>query len=377
MRIVIPIRRYCNGEAAMNRLIGYAKGFAHYGVEVWIYFFITNKDEERLMIENPYIHIRYLWEKDGKFFKKHRVLELAKNMLIFRKEIQKEDFLFLYGRANYFFLLAWSLRKRCKVFSEITEHPNYLGTNCLRKLDVDISYIFLRSFNGLFVISNNLRQHFISKGLNERRVNVINMFVDLDRFKGVKQPINEKYIAYCGSVSKKKDGVDILIKSYAIFQNKHPEYSLYIIGGSGDDEPLDYFKNLSRELNVFNKIVFTGKIPAEKMPSLLCSASILALSRPDSLQARNGFPTKLGEYLATGVPVVVTNVGEISSFIIDGVNGIVAAESSVEDFANKLNWVANNTNEAKKIGERGKELAKNEFSNVLQSHKALELMRLL
>jgi len=377
MRIIIPIRRYCNGEAAMNRLIGYAKGFAHFGVDVWIYFFITNKDEERLLIESPYIHIRYLWEKDSKFLKKHRALELAKNMLIFRKEVHKEDFLFLYGRANYFLLLAWSLRKRCKVFSEITEHPDYLGSSFIQRLDIGVSYSFLRSFNGVFVISNMLRQHFISCGLEEKRVNVINMFVDPERFGKSLNTTEAKYVAYCGSVSKNKDGVDILIKAFALFRKEFPEYSLYIIGGRGDDEPLEYFQELSCILGIENNVVFTGKVPADRMPELLSNASILALSRPDSLQARNGFPTKLGEYLATGVPVVVTNVGEITSFIIDGKNGIIAQESSVEDFANKLSWVASNPQRANEIGARGKELVMKEFSNISQSQRALELMKSL
>lgn len=377
MRVLIPIRRYCNGSAAMNRLIGYAKGFAHYGIEVCIYFFITNKEEERCLMDIPNVHIKHLWEEDSVFLKQHRALELAKNMFNFRKEVNKGDALFIYGRANYLFLLAWSLRNRCKIFSEITEHPDYLGTSFIKKLDTFISYCFLKSFSGVFVISNALKQHFILKGLKEKRVNVINMFVDYERFEGKFQPSTEKYIAYCGSVSKKKDGVDILIKSFALFQNKFQDYKLYIIGGSGDDEPLDYFKNLAQELGVKNSVLFTGKVPAEKMPTLLCNSSILALSRPNSLQARNGFPTKLGEYLATGVPVVVTDVGEISLFIVDGVNGIIAKESNVEDFANKLIWVAKNPRKAKEIGARGKDLVKKEFSNVLQSHKALELMQSL
>ena len=47
---------------------------------------------------------------------------------------------------------------------------------------------------------------------------------------------------------------------------------------------------------------------------------MLVLARPDNIQAKGGFPTKLGEYLATGNPVVVTKVGEIPNYLIDGVN---------------------------------------------------------
>lgn len=90
------------------------------------------------------------------------------------------------------------------------------------------------------------------------------------------------------------------------------------------------------QLGVQDAVIFTGKVAAEELPNYLVNASILALSRPDSLQARNGFPTKLGEYLATGNPVLVTNVGEIPLFIKHGENGFIAEESNVDDFAKNL-----------------------------------------
>ena len=48
------------------------------------------------------------------------------------------------------------------------------------------------------------------------------------------------------------------------------------------------------------------------------------MARPDSRQARGGFPTKLGEYLATGKPVCVTKVGEITVYLEDNVSAFLA-----------------------------------------------------
>ena len=50
---------------------------------------------------------------------------------------------------------------------------------------------------------------------------------------------------------------------------------------------------------------FTGRTSPEVMPQILTDASILALARPNNVQSQNGFPTKLGEYLATGNPVAI------------------------------------------------------------------------
>lgn len=374
MKVIFPIRRYCKGAAAMNRILGYAHGFSQLGIDVWLYFFITNKYEERLSTEDPNIHVVYLWENDSHFYKKHRVLELFKNLFLFRNKIETGDTLLVYGRANYLYIIAWTLRKRSRIFCEITEHPEYQGNSLLKRLDIRLSYILLKTFNGLFVISNSLRNHFVACGLSPNKVHVINMFVDSNRFKNIKSNGLGKYIAYCGSVSRKKDGVDILIKSFARFHDSFPDYKLYIIGEKGDDEPIEYFVDLAKSLDVQKDTVFTGRISPEEMPNLLANASILALSRPNSLQAKNGFPTKLGEYLATGVPTVVTNVGEISMFIHDGINGLIAKESDVDDFAQKLIWIAKHPIESKKIGDSGKKLVEEEFSYLVQSEKVLNII---
>ena len=83
---------------------------------------------------------------------------------------------------------------------------------------------------------------------------------------------------------------------------------------------------------------------------------------------------KLGEYLATGKPVVVTNVGEIGCFLEDGVNCRLPEAGEEKDFADKMIWVADHYEEALKLGAKGKELTQKEFSSIEQSKVALDFM---
>ena len=200
------------------------------------------------------------------------------------------------------------------------------------------------------------------------------MFVDSNRFSHIVKKSDNKYIAYCGYVSIRKDGVDVLIKAFSKFHSLHPDFKLYIIGRAGFPEPLSYFIDLAEKFGVKESVVFTGEVSADAMPQLLVNAEILALARPDSLQARNGFPTKLGEYLSTGNPIVVTKVGEIPLFIKDKINGILANESDVDDFADKLIWVAEHPEQAMTIGKNGKKLVEYEFSYLEQSKIALSFI---
>ena len=373
-RIIIPVRRYVDGTAPMNRLLAYAKGFAELGVDVWLYFFITDKKEKKANIVNPNIHFVYLWENNNAVFKKIRFLGLLKNLLAFRNKIQKDDILFIAGRVNYMFAIARSIPRRIKIFCEATEHPEYNGSGVLKRINNIISLYYIKRIDGLFVISQTLKEYFISKGVKKERICIVNMFVDSNRFSHIVKNSDEKYIAYCGYVSIRKDGVDVLIKAFSKFHSLHPDYKLYIIGRAGFPEPLSYFIDLAEKFGVKESVVFTGEVSADEMPQLLVNAEILALARPDSLQARNGFPTKLGEYLSTGNPIVVTRVGEIPLFIKDKINGILANESDVDDFADKLIWVAEHPEQAMTIGKNGKKLVEYEFSYLEQSKIALSFI---
>ena len=373
-RIVIPVRRYVEGTAAMNRLLAYARGFAELGIDVWLYFLITDKLESKVNIVNNRIHCVYIWDNNNSFLKRYRGLALLKNLFSFRKVICDDDVIFLPGRAIYKFLITQKVFSRTKVFCETTEHPEYNGSGFLKKIDIIISLFFMKKIDGLFVISQSLKNYYVSKGVENQKIHVINMFVDSNRFNNIAKSTNKKYIAYCGYVSIRKDGVDVLIKAFSKVHALHPDYKLFVIGRGGFPEPLSFFEDLAEEYGVKDSVVFTGEVRAEEMPQLLVNADVLALARPDSLQARNGFPTKLGEYLATGNPIVVTRVGEIPHFIIDRENGILAEESNVEDFADKLSWVLEHPEQAKKIGNNGRKLVESEFSYLEQSKKVLSFI---
>lgn len=370
-RIILFVRRYCPGEAWTNRVLAYAKGFSEQGAEVVICFLITDKSRKQCQIDIPNVKMVNYWERDGFLTKKVRQLSFVKNLMLFIKEIKKDDMVFFYGLYKYQFWIVNHFKKRAKMFCESTEHPDAItqhNDNYKEWLKDN-----LNQHRAFFVISHSLKNYYISIGVDKERIHVINMFVDTNRFSNLKKTPSVKYIAYCGAVSYDKDGVNILIESFSKFYSNHKDYILYIIGKGVEPSVMGKLKDLAKQLEVDHSVVFTGSVSPQEMPQLLFNANILALARPDNLQAQNGFPTKLGEYLATGNPVVVTRVGEIPLFIKHKENGFLA-DPNPESFSEQLTWVADNYDQALLIGRRGRELAYNDFSYYTQSKKALDIM---
>jgi glycosyltransferase involved in cell wall biosynthesis len=218
------------------------------------------------------------------------------------------------------------------------------------------------------VINCDLKKYFAS--LTSCDICIVNMVVEPTRFEhSLKKPVDKNtIITYCGTLEGDKDGVPILIKSFAMIANKFPFAKLQLIGSLKKEMTKQRIMSLVQDLKIEDRVEFTGFVGREEMPDFLKNSDILALARPDNKQAEGGFPTKLGEYLATGNPVVITNVGEIGLFLKDGINAYVAAPDSVEKFSEKLQEALSDNNR-EQIGLEGKKLVYGEFNYLTQAKK--------
>lgn len=372
MRILLICRRYIPGEAWTNRVLAYAKGFAEQGAEVKLCYLIGDKNRSQYEIIIPGVEVVDFWLQDGFLARKNRYVSLLVNLNRCRQYIQPTDHVFVYGVESYIAKIA--LKKTKNVYGEITEHPFFAGSDerkTLSKSRVEL----LRRLQGMFVISHSLKAYFVENGIDEQKIHISNMFVDTNRFDVNRQDGGEKYFAYCGVVSKNKDGVDILLKAFCAFHQTYPDYKLYIIGRFESSQVHREIEHLVTSFSLENHVVFTGQVHPEKMPALLSNAQALVLARPNNVQSKYGFPTKLGEYLATGNPVIVTDVGEIGTFLKDRVNAIVLPPDDVNTFAYGMAWVVKHPEEAAEIGKKGRELAQTEFFYKTQSMKVFNIMK--
>lgn len=238
-----------------------------------------------------------------------------------------------------------------------------------------IKYIY-KCFDGMIIMTKPLYNFFKTRVKRNAKLIIVPMTVEPERFANNQTKVNElsKYIAYCGYMGGNKDGVPILIDAFKIVSNKYDNLKLYLIGYTSNVDEFNVFKQKIKDLGLDDKIVFTGKVNRDDIPAYLCNASLLVLARPSSLQSEGGFPTKLGEYLATGNPVVVTRVGEIPDYLTDGVTAFLANPDSAEAFAEKIDYVLSNPSLAQKVALAGRDVAFNTFNYRIQSKKIIDFV---
>lgn len=361
---------YAPNQAYANHNMAFFRGFSELGVKAELVYIMPDTYGSIMEQEFPGIKVKYLWSKR---FLKSRLLRNLNMVYSYGKfffSLKKGDVLLLLGCSEYLYFLV--RRKGVKVFHERTEHPAAYHISRF-KFFRDHYLDSCAKADGVLLISKALSDFFESNGVNHDKLQIINMVVDESRFTNViKQKGVEKYIAYCGNGANRKDGVDLLLKSFAMISDRCPEYKLYIIGKAPSNDSENY--RLAEELGIINRVVFTGIVPAAEIPQLLTNADILALARPNSIQNTYGFPTKLGEYLLTGNPVVITKVGDIPRFLIDKESALMSDCGDIEAFADNLLWAIQNPQKAKAIGERGRMVARENFNYLKESKKIIDFI---
>jgi len=164
-----------------------------------------------------------------------------------------------------------------------------------------------------------------SKFAQQRNVNkniaIIPNGVDIKKFDSVKTSKSKKFkILYVGRLHPQK-GLKYLIKALGNIKSKLKDVEVHIVG-MGDQE--GYLKDLVRKEGVAKYIKFRGKILDKKLIKEYKSSYLFVLP-----SLYEGQPLTLLEAWAAKLPVLVTNVGGNSDFVVNGKNGVIIAPQNV------------------------------------------------
>lgn len=358
-------------SASNNRALAYLKALSELNYKVSVFFLMPDAQNSRMSENLPGINVTYCWDCNYHKGRISKYLSYCRYLFNIYRMVQPGDIVYLYGEVDLLLLL--SRKKGVHIFHERTEHPSvYPPKGHLFKPSLRTYMKYCRKADGLFVISTCLRDYFIEKGVLKDKITIVNSIVDTSRFEGIEKQDCEPYFAYCGNGNNKKDKVDELIKVFARVAARHEDIKFYIIGPTKQvykDEKDNV--QLVHELGLDDRVVFTGMKPASEVPQLLVNAKALFLTRPDTLQNRAGFSTKLGEYLASGNPVVAAGVGDIPLYLKDRENAFVFESGDYNAVEDAMEYILANPETAIRIGLAGKLAAETYFNSAIETKKLI------
>jgi glycosyltransferase involved in cell wall biosynthesis len=163
-------------------------------------------------------------------------------------------------------------------------------------------------------------------------------------------------VGFVGSL-KPWHGLPILAQAFALLKQRLPNSRLLIVGDGTERT------NLEAELSaqgLLDAVRFTGAVPPNEIPGLLASMSVAVAPYRDGSDFYFS-PLKVYEYMAAGLPVVASRIGQIAELIEDEVNGLLCPPGNAEALATALERLWHSPKLRLRLGKAAR-------STVMQSH---------
>jgi len=173
------------------------------------------------------------------------------------------------------------------------------------------------------------------------KIGVVPCGVNTDLFKpsdkqSARQQLNlndDKILLFVGRIDPLK-GVEQLLEAVSYLKDTG-SLRLVIIGGDEDsDDAVAWLKEITRELNLTDRVTFHGLVKNNEMPLYYSAADVTVV--PSYYES---FGLVALESLACGTPVIATDVGDMSNIIIQGETGFVVPDNDPRELADKIGAV--------------------------------------
>jgi len=297
----------------------------------------------------------------------------------------KEGFLVKLQVISFlFFNIVYSLRKfrDMDIVHVQWPIPNGLGALFLKKI-YGIPYIntihgeevyLSKRYHTIFALkwivnnakktitnSSATRDSCLEAGLDEYNIQIIPFGVDTDFFKPLKLPKNEDMfqILSVGYLIERK-GFEYLIRAMKEVLKKHKNARLKIVGSGPLENKL---KNMIIKLELQNEVEIIKNVSDEELLRLYNSSDLFVLpSITDSQGNTEGLGVVLLEAMASGLPVIGSNVGGIKDIIVNNETGLLFQEKNSQEIVDKIIFTIENKSKMNKLAENGLNFVEENFN---------------
>ncbi|KUM36619.1 glycosyltransferase WbuB [Arthrobacter sp. EpRS71] len=159
---------------------------------------------------------------------------------------------------------------------------------------------------------------------------------------------------YIGTVSSLVDyeGLDDLVTSFALLAPRLSKLRLVVVG---DGTAAPALRHQAKLLCVSDKVIFTGRVSAEKARLYHQALDVFVVPRKDLSVTQQVTPLKPVEALACARPVVASRLDALSEIVHDGINGRLASPGDPEDLANVLHELLEDEGMRLRLGAAGRQ----------------------
>ena len=385
--IILGAFRFPDKDAAAKRVYGFGKYLKQHDYTVSFISWCDDENEHtysKFYDSFKYISLSEFNSGKGSILNRIvRYLSMGNKTLDYLKKIDtsKVKKIIAYHGTSIFLLRLHSFCKErnIELILDITEWYEYShlkgGKFGLVAVDNMIRMNIINKMIGKMIVISSFLYNFYKERNCE--VTLIPFLIDMkDDNKVVFQKEVENTIlklVYIGSPAK-KDSFEAILRAIKEINKEKLKVKLDIYGVTLDD-----FKNNNPDINhdlVNNSyILFHGRVLNKEVESVYSHYHFSILFRPNMRYAKAGFPTKLVESFSYTVPIIASDVGDISNYVINGETGFLVNSLNTKEIKTVINHILKmNNEEYRKMSYSSYEIALKKF-DYKQEKKLIQFIK--
>lgn len=284
-----------------------------------------------------------------------------------RNYISKNKINFLHAHSTSFFfafLLKLTLPK-----IKLIWHDHYGDSEFLSNRPTLLFKIVIPFFDGVIVVNQKLKL-WNQNILRFKNTICLPNFVIFENNE-IKSTFlagkNNKRIICLANLRPQKDHF-MLLGIAKQLMNTNPDWTFHLVGKDFKDEYSDKLKNAIYDFKL-NENVFVYDSKKDIQNILNQSAIAILTSKSE------GLPVAILEYGLNSKAVISTNVGDISTILINNFNGYLVESGNVENFYNALSGLIENTELITTFGKNLNETVNKKFNIKIVVQEYLEWLK--
>jgi glycosyltransferase involved in cell wall biosynthesis len=237
-----------------------------------------------------------------------------------------------------------------------------------------------RSARTVFTVDQGIMRYLVGLGLDQQNVTVMRNFVDVDEFSPEAPPEDsrrefglpmDKFIILCPRRLAKKCGVVYAAYAAREFTESWGPDFLLVYAGEGPEK--GNILSFAEKNDLSRNITLLGNVPHKQMARLLRGADVVVIPSISVGVEKEATSISALESMASGVPVIASNIGGLKELIQDDQTGYLVPEKDPKALAKALKRAATESQE--RVTKEARDLVIRKYSHLIRAEEFLAFYR--